>query len=43
VQKVGEPILTIYASYDVFLRKELPFGACINCTCIKVFTGINSL
>jgi len=25
VQKTGGPILTIYTSYDVFLRKKLPF------------------
>jgi len=25
VQNTGEPILTICVSYDVFLRKELPF------------------
>ena len=24
--KSGGPMLTIYTSYDVFLRKELPFG-----------------
>jgi len=25
--KTGGPILTIYTSYDVFLRKEFPFGS----------------
>jgi len=24
--RTGGPILTIYMSYDVFLRKEVPFG-----------------
>ena len=24
--RTGGPILTIYTSYDVFLRKEVPFG-----------------
>jgi len=31
----------IYTSYDVFLSKELPFGGRIDCTCIKIFSGVN--
>jgi len=31
----GGPILTIYTSYDVFLRKELPFRGRNDCTCVK--------
>jgi len=36
--KMGGPI---YTSYDVFLHKELPFGGLIDCTCVKIFSGIN--
>ena len=43
MQKTDELILVIYTSYDVFLRKELPFGGCDDCTCIKIFSGINFL
>jgi len=38
---MGEPILTIYTSYDVFLWKELAFGGRDDFTCIKSFSGIN--
>jgi len=41
VQTIGEPILTIYMSYVVFLHKELPFGGRGDCTCIKIFSGNN--
>ena len=41
--KTGGLILPIYTSYDVFLRKELPFGGCVDCTCVKIFSGINFL
>ena len=35
---------TIYTSYDVFLRKELPFRCCNYCTCsVKNFNGVNVL
>jgi len=33
--KKGGLILTFYASYDVFLRKELPFGVAIIATALK--------
>lgn len=33
----------IYTSYDVFLGKELPFGGCDDCICVKIFSGINFL
>ena len=41
MQKTGGPILTICVSYDVFLRKELPFGDHNNCACVKIYGGIN--
>jgi len=28
--RTSEPILTIYTSYDVFPRKDVPFGDCID-------------
>ena len=31
MQKTGGRILTIYRSFDVFLRKELPFGGRDDC------------
>jgi len=34
--KKGGPI-TIRTLYDMFLRKELPFGGCDYCTCVKNF------
>jgi len=40
--KTGGPIFTIYTSYDVFLRKELPFGGRDDCTCFKIFSGVNN-
>ena len=40
MQKTGGPI---YTSYDMLLCKELPFGGCNDCVCIKIFTGINFL
>jgi len=27
--------------YDVCLHKELPFGDHDDCTCVKIFSGIN--
>jgi len=36
VQNTVGPILTICASYDVFLRKELHFGGHVT-----IFSGIN--
>jgi len=33
--KAGGPIVTIYTSYDVFLRNELPFGGLDDCNCVK--------
>ena len=41
MQNTGELMLTIYMLYDMFLRKELPFGGQDDCTCIKMFCGIN--
>jgi len=46
VQNTGEPILTICMSYDVFLRKELPFGGSNDCTqsiFVKILSGVNFL
>ena len=40
---MGGPTLTICTSYDVFLHKELPFGGCGDCICVKIFSGINFL
>jgi len=31
----------IYKLCDMFLHKELPFGGRSDCTCIKIFGGIN--
>jgi len=42
VQKTGGPISTIYISYDVFLRKELPFWGCDDCTCVKILVALIS-
>ena len=39
--KTDGPILTIYTSHDMFLRKELPLGSCNDCTCVKTFSGVN--
>jgi len=42
MQKMGGAVvLMIYTSYDLFLHKELPFGDRNDCTCIKIFSGIN--
>ena len=41
MQKTGGPILTICVSYDMFLCKKLPFRGRGDCTCIKIFNGIN--
>jgi len=40
VQLMGGPILTIYTSFDVLLRKELPFGSRYDCSCVKMFSGL---
>jgi len=40
VQKTGGPTLMIYTSYDVFLRKELPFWGHSDCSSVKIFTGV---
>ena len=37
---MGGPILTIYTSYDVFLRKELPYAGRNDCICVKIFSGV---
>jgi len=39
--KTGGPILTIYTSYDVF-PQGVAFGGRDDCTCINIFSGINS-
>jgi len=39
--KTGGLILTNHASYDVFLRKELAFVDRNDCTCVKIFSGVN--
>jgi len=31
----------IYASYDVFLHKDLSFGRRDNCTWVEIFSGVN--
>jgi len=41
--KTDGPILTIYTSHDMFLRKELPLGSCNDCTCVKTFSDVNFL
>jgi len=39
---MGGPIFMIYVSYDVSLRKELPFGGHTDYICIKIFfSGVN--
>jgi len=43
MQKTGGTLLTIYTSYDVFLRKELRFGRRGDCTCAKIISGVNFL
>jgi len=39
--KTGGPVLTIYTSYDVFFRKELPFGDRDDSTSVKKFSGVD--
>jgi len=39
--KTGGLIVAIYASYDVFLCVALPFWGHDDCTCFKIFSGIN--
>jgi len=41
-KKTDGPILTICTSM-FFLRKELRFGGHCDCTCMKIFSGINFL
>jgi len=44
VQEISEPILTIgprHASYDMFLRRNLPFGGRDDCTCVNIFSGVD--
>jgi len=45
MQKPVGPILTIYSSYAIFLRKKLPFGRRDDCICdwVKIFSGVNFL
>jgi len=35
------PILTINTSYDISLHKELRFDDRNDCTCVKIFSGVN--
>jgi len=37
---MGGLTLMTYTLYDMFLCKELLFGACNDCTCVKIFSGI---
>jgi len=42
VRKTGwTGFLMICTSYDMFLRKDLPFGGRDDCTSIKIFSGVN--
>jgi len=43
VQKSGRTDLNDlpYMSYEAFLHTEMPFGGHDDCTCIKIFSGIN--
>jgi len=41
VQKTAGPMLTINTSYDQFLHKELRFDDRDDCTCVKIFSGVN--
>ena len=43
MQEMGGPILMTYMSFEVFLRKELPFGGHDDCTCVIVFSGVTFL
>jgi len=40
---MGGPMSMIYTLYDVLLHEELPFGVCADCTCVKIFSGINTI
>ena len=40
MQTTGGLDLTIYTSYDVFLRKQLPFGSRDDCTCVEIVNGV---
>ena len=41
-EKEDGPVLRICTSYDVFLRKKLPFVGRSDCTCVN-FSGVNFL
>ena len=41
MQKTSGLILTICTSYDVFLRKELPFGVTMIASALEFFSGVN--
>ena len=43
MQEINGLILTIYASYGVFLCKDLRFRGHDDCTCINIFSGVNFL
>ena len=43
MQKTGGLVIMICTSYDMFLCKELPFGDRSDCTCVKIFSGMNFL
>lgn len=34
------PIWTIYTSYDVILREEMPFGGCGDCIYVKILVAL---
>jgi len=36
----GRATFLIFTSYDVFLRKELPFGGRGDCTCVKILVPL---
>jgi len=40
VQKTGGPILTVFTSYDVFLRKKLLFGVAMIASVLKVLVAL---
>jgi len=41
VKHSSGPILMVHASYDMFLFDKLPFWGPDDCTCVKIFIGIN--
>jgi len=43
VQEINGLILTIYASYGVFLCKDLRFRGHDDWNCINIFSGVNFL